>query len=621
MRRQIAKTNYYSIFNTCPPRRIQYSIPFLIFIISACFAVDLPKTAKLLPSSTILVLDIDDYTTLKSRFEKTSLNELYKDQNMSAFIENTKSQWKKSNTELDDNDLFKAVMEADVEPTGRLTLAFVLDQRAVDDNEPQPIVITQWGEGITKIKESIAGAVQKNSEMGGRSEPPQDFRGVKIESAVDELDNKFSYCFIDDCFILAANLDTLKFTVAQLKGATAITLADDPDYSAAMRTISRDNVADLYINLKLLFNSQAQAEPASQMFVTAFGLDNVSALCASIELAAEPRSPYKIKGLLKINGSKKGVFRMLDLQPAPLNAPSFIAPESFRLNVINLEPKKVFTELASIINFFGPGIAAMLYNPLVPASPDGQAAIMLKEDVIDYLAGPIVVAQSLKKPFSDNVFPSEYIVAASTTNRATLEKSLATWHGTKIAPDNPDAKRELLGHTIYLIKAETFPFLRGPGGTQPLDDFAEPGLSDRPKRIELPTFAFTVTDTHLIMGLETSVEQAIRTLRSGQSVTDARWFKIAKSKLPTNCGAYTLENTREVAEFMWWLLKKSTSEPGTAALAAPTTSYMLSGWDLDFTLLPDYDKVKKYFGLLTAYINSRDDGYYFEVTGLDQPEN
>lgn len=602
-------------------KKVYYSIVISALTSCICSAVDLPKTSKLLPQHTIVVFDIDDFSMLKSRFEKTSLNELYKDQNMSAFFENAKSQWKKSNSELDDNDLFKAVMDADLEPTGRLAIAFLLDPRAVDDNEPQPIVISQWGEGITKIKESIAKAVQRNSEIGGRSEPSQDFRGIKIESAVDELGNKFSYCFIDDCFILAESLDTLKFTAAQLKGATASALADDTDYTAAVRTLGPEGVATLYINLKLLFTSQARTEPSSQMFITAFGLDNVSALFVSLELAAEPRSPYKIKGLLKINGSKKGVFKMLDQQQAPLAVPSFIPADSFRLNVINLEPGKMFTEIASIMNFFGPGITAMLYTPLVAASPDGQAAVMLKEDVIDYLAGPVIVAQSLKKPFSDNFFPSEYIVAVSTTNRTALEKSLAAWHNAKIAAGNPEAKRELLGHTIYLIKVDSLPFLRGPGGTQPLNDFAEPGLTDKPKQIELPTFAFTVTDTHLIMGLDTSVEKAIRTLRTGESVSDARWFKIAKSQLPTNSGAYTLENTREAAEFMWWLLKKSTSEPGTAALAAPTASYMLGGWDLDFTLLPDYDRVKKYFGLLTAYINSRDDGYYFEITGLDQPEN
>jgi hypothetical protein len=598
-----------------------HSVLITLFLFSASFAVELPKAAKLLPPSTIVVFDIDNFGRLKNQFEKTSLNELYKDQNMSAFFEDAKSQWKKSNSELDDNDLFKAVMDADLEPTGRLTVAFVLDPRAADGNEPQPIVITQWGEGITKIKESVAKAVQRNSDMGGRSERSQNFRGIKIESAVDELGNKFSYCFIDDCFILAESLDTLKFTAAQLKGATASTLADDSDYTAAVRTLGPEGIATLYINLKLLFTSQSQAEPSSQMFITAFGLDNVSALFVSGELAAEPRNPYKIKGLLKINGSKKGVFKIFDLRPGPLNVPSFVPADSFRLNVLNLEPKKMFNETATVMNFFGPGITAVLYTPLVVASPDGQAAVMLKEDVIDYLAGPVVVAQSLKKPFSDNVFPLEYIIAVSTTNRAALEKSLSTWHNAKIAAGNPDAKRELLGHTIYLIKAESIPFLRGPGGTQPLGDFAEPGLTEQPRRIELPTFAFTVTDTHLIMGLETSVERAVRMLRTGESITNERWYKIAKSRLPANSGGYVLENTRQSAEFILWLLKKISNEPGDAALASPTASYILSGWDLDFSLLPDYDKIKKYFGLTTAYINSRDDGYYFEVSGVDQPEN
>jgi hypothetical protein len=40
---------------------------------------------------------------------------------------------------------------------------------------------------------------------------------------------------------------------------------------------------------------------------------------------------------------------------------------------------------------------------------------------------------------------------------------------------------------------------------------------------------------------------------------------------------------------------------------------------LDFTLLPDFEKVSTYFGLAASYIISRDDGFFIEVKGIDQP--
>jgi hypothetical protein len=603
-------------------RNIQYSIftlglalVALSLMASVCFAIDLPKTAKLLPPHTVTLIDIDNYGRLKEQFDKTSVYRFYKEPEMAAFVENAKTKWRDSLKEMDENNMFKAIFETDVEPQGRLALAWVPDEQPKDANQMPVIVITQWGPNIDKIKETVAGVMEKNIEMGGHIAPSEDFRGVTIETAVDEKDTPLSFCFIDDCFISSLSLETLRFIIAQLKGASTPTLAEDPDYSATMRAVGPDSSLTLFVNIKQSMK-MAVAEDSKGHFqaaLTSLGLDNVSSLGASLELAKEPRTPYSIKALLKINGSKKGLCKIFDADPAPLRLPSFIPADVYRLSVLNLDAKKTYDELSSVLTAFGPAAASILYNPLVPASPDGRPAIMLKEDVINHLGDQVVVAQSLKKPFPENQFPAEYIIAIATTNRSALEKSLAAWHSAKIAPDDPDAKRELLGHTLYLIKPGRIPLFQGPGGARPM-------VEEQPKpAITIPTLAFTVTDTHLICGLESSVEKAVRTSRTGDSLSDARWFSLAKAALPPRTGMVSLEDTRATFEFLWWLMKQSRKDPGAAGLAAPTASYIFSDLDLDFTLLPDFEKVSKYFGLTASYVISRDDGFYMELTGLDQP--
>jgi len=600
---------------------LQYSIfafgvalAALSLMAAACFGIDLPKTAELVPPQTIVLIDIEDYGRLKEQFEKISLYRFYKDPEMAAFVEHAKSKWQENLKEMDENNMFRALFEADVEPQGRLAMAMVPDEQVKDANESPVLIITQWGPNITKIKEIMARVIAKNVELGGHSKPSQTFRGVTIEEAVDEIGTPFSYCFIDDCFISALHIEGLKFVIAQLKGATSPTLADDADYQATVRSVGSNNSLSLYVNIKQMIkmaiaeDSQGQAQAA----LTNLGLDNVCSFGASVELGTEPQKPYGVKGLLKINGSKKGLCKILEAESAPLRIPKFIPSEAYRLNVINLDVKKVYGELSSVLMMFGPMLAAPLYTPLVPASPDGQPAVMLKEDVIDHLAAQIIIAQSLKKPFSENQFPAEYLVALATTNRTALEKSLATWHDRKIAPNNPEAKRELLGHTLYLIKSGPLPFLRGPGGVEPMAE-------DESKAIAMPVLAFTVTDTHLICGLESSVEKAIRTLRTGESILDARWFNRARTTLPARTGMVSLEDTRATVEFLWWLLKQSRKSPGAASLAAPAASYIFSDFDLDFSLLPEYEKVSRYFGLTASYVISRDDGFYMELVGIDQP--
>jgi hypothetical protein len=584
------------------------------FMTAACLGANLPRTAKLIPPQTLVLIDIEDYGRLEEQFKKTGFYKLYKDPEMAAFIEHAKTKWQKSLEEMDENNVFGAIFKSEVEPQGRLAIAWVADARARDANEPPAIVITQWGQNISKIKEIVGKTIEKNVEMGGHSKPSETFQGVTIDSAVDELGLPFSYCFIDDCFISSLYPEGLKFVIAQLKGASSATLADDADYSATMQAVGANNSLNFYVNIKQMIKAETSedSQGQAQAILTNLGLDNVSSLGASVELGAEPQRPYRLKALLKINGSKRGICKMLDIESAPLRVPRFVPVGTCRLSAINLDVKKAYSELSSVLMAVGPMLAAPLYKPLVPASPDGQPAVMLKEDVIDHLAAQIIIAQSMKKPFSENQFPAEYLIAVATTNRTALEKSLASWHAKSIVPDNPQAKRQLLGYTLYLIHSGTLPFFRKPGGVEPMAE-------DKPQTAAAPVLAFTVTDTHLICGTESGVEKAIMTLKSGESVSDIGWFNKAKATLPPKAGMVSLEDTRASVEFLWWLLEQTKKDPLAANRAAPTVSYISSDFDLDFSLLPKYEKVSRYFGLVSSYIISRDDGFYMELVGMDQP--
>jgi hypothetical protein len=127
----------------------------------------------------------------------------------------------------------------------------------------------------------------------------------------------------------------------------------------------------------------------------------------------------------------------------------------------NLDVKKAFGELANILRILSPQAAAIMYMPLIPPSPQGEPGIQLKRDVIDHFGSQIVIARGINKPFSMDVPPTETFIALAVSNTKALEKSLSVLHSKLLAANNPDAKRELLGHTIYQLSIPLFNLLAG----------------------------------------------------------------------------------------------------------------------------------------------------------------
>jgi hypothetical protein len=623
------------------PRKKQKTLPGLIFMRSyalvllcsyVAFAVEtLPETAKLVPSDTVVLVDIGSFSQLRTQFEKTNFYKLYKDPAMGAFIEDFKSKCQEQIKKIDE-DAVRTILETAILPQGRVALAVVLNEKTKEANEPPLLFITQWGDGVAKIKETVDKMVQKAIEDGA-SRKTEDYRGVSVTTITKQPSLDLSFCFIDDCLIGAANPEILQFTVAHLRGATSPALAQDADYIATMRTVGPYDDIDFYINIKRIVQTVIADDTSGQAktVVTNLGLDNVTSLGFSVGVSREAGSGLCGKVFLKIDGAKKGICRMFEMESAAISVPQFVPPSAYSVAFLNLSLKNVYDELYRILFNFSPPLAALMQMPLVPPSPEGEPGVQLKADIIDHLGSQIVIAQSADKQAvaTGTQTPTESLFAFAVTNRSAVEKSLSLLHSKIIAPNKPDARRELLGHTIYVVDISAFLPGLSPGQTTPMQapDALAPGAIP-----SIPKLAFTVTDTHLIFGSEDVVEKTVRTLSSRQTGTlaSAAWFNKAKLAIPQVVGLAALQDNATSTELFWKLLKEmaqnKNKEPERQIRVAMDLKtlmpqLMASGGGLDvlfnFALLPEFDTVRKYFGLSAFYGISRQDGFFFEVKHLN----
>jgi len=595
-------------------------------------AKQLAKTAHLVPAETALLVDIDDFGLVRRQFEKTSIYGLWKEPAMSGFVEKFRSKWRERLAGEQD-DLLARILGLEILPSGRLAFALVLSEAVKDADEPPVLVISQWAGEVEKIREQVEKATEKLAERGVHISKA-DYRDVTIVTTTKEQkpveikdwENfdpdkgpvgtktiqrpplKTSYCFIDDCLIVSADSELVKFVVAHIEGASSPALAGDVDYTGAMGAVGPNHDIDIYVNIKQLVKTAEQKDDTgkTQASLTSLGFDNVSGIGCSVAVAREPGISLAGKMFVKINGAKRGICRMMDLVSAPVRAPRFVPSSVYSIMFVNIDIRKAYDELYNVISKISPASAAAMNTPLLPASPDGTAAVELKSGVIDHFGSQIVIAQSMKKPFENHKMPTESLFAVGVRDRAGLERSLSLLHSRYI--NDPDASRELLGHTIYILKLPNLPFFGA--GARPMQQ-AGPAQANKG-----PAMAFTVTDSHLIIGEEGAVEQAIRMLSGTKatSLDSAGWFSAARAVISPVAGLAALEDSTAATELLWWMLKRS-AESNPAVGMGPT-GYMLGAAGIgdwaDFKLLPEFDAVRKYFGSSAMYGVSRADGFFFE---------
>lgn len=605
-------------------RLISVVIISVIYVLPSVGASNQLKGAKLLVPETIFVVEVGNFAQLQGKLEKTGFYKLCKDPVMKAFVDDFKAKLHEK-IQSEKNDVAKAIFDKHILPEGKAVIALVLNKQALQAKEPMALFISEWGQNLPKIKEAVEETLKKALEDGA-SQRAEDYRGVTIKTLIGKdsqrlgfgLSSNLSYCFVDDCLMGSEDIELLKFAVAHLKGATSPALADDPDYTSALAATGPNHDIDLYFNIKQMLNTIIAEDTNSQAkkTFTNLGIDNVASFACSVGFVPTASSSYNGKAILKINGPKKGICKLLEVESDGIKIPRFVPSTASSVTFFNLNIKKAFDELANILANFNPMYAAWMYAPLPTSTSPDEPGLRIKEDIIDHFGSEIIITENMNKPFTKSSSP-EYLVACGAANPAALEKSLSVLHNMFIANNNPEAKREFLGRNIYVIDLSgIFPFFNM--GLSPLQ-------SDVPTARQGPKMAFTITDTHIVFGTESAVEGALRTLSdsSGGLSGSSKWFTAAKSNIPSVVGAACLENLEASVEHLWWMMKESKKDSATNSASInmtigpnPAMGLLQTGL-FDFGLLPEFEAVRKYFGLSTFYGISKPEGFFFEFKEIN----
>ena len=602
----------------------------VVMLFCSVCAGALPDTGRLVPTETLAVVNINNFSTAKGNFEKTNIYKLYQDPSMKTFIEDAKEKLRQNIREKN-SKILQAVMNSEVMPEGRVFLALIWSEKAQKEREPQALFLIQFGSGTGQARELVADIVREAVDEGAR-ERQQEYRDVTIKTVIKDkgrfdygFSSEISYCFIDDFLVVSEDAEVLRFCIAHLDGSGGSTLANDRNYSDALGALGSDHDIMFYINLKHIIQTQTAEDETGETrtAIENFGLDNAACVCGFVDMASRQKLSWFGRVLMMVNGEKKGILKMLEPVNATFQAPRFIPPTMNSLSFLNINVQRAYQELANIVTMFSPMQASLLYAPIVQPGPEGEPGFELKKDFIDHLGSQIVYSSGINadKSVAEN---TESLLAVRVLNPQALEKSLSSLHWRFIGTNKPDSRREIQGYTMYRLGYFFFPM-----------PIPEQQTLQSPVEVPPPPFprlAFAVTNTHLLFGPEDVIERALRILSASEdsSVATARWYRAAKSELPTEAGFAGMEDTSSAGEMLWKSLKQI-KEPsdgesnveigvGIDSAVSPFPGVIFSQRLFDTSLLPEFDAIQKYFGLYVNYLVSRPDGFLFEFKSIDTTE-
>jgi len=603
-------------------------------------AAELSEAAELMPPQTLVLLEVENLAQSRAAFKQTYLYKLWTDPAMSQFAAHFKDQLEQKLNNSDD-ELVKTIAKMGTLPEGKVGLGVFLSEPGDRPLRPEILAFAEWGSALSKAKEAVA-KIEENLAEGGTTVRKEEYRGVEITSCETEPATRLCYCFVGDCLIISTQRKVLEFAVAQLQGSDSPALADDPDYVAAMQRVKVEGAGRIkfFCNIKQVIEEAIRRDETGQAktALANLGLDNVTYMASCVVLQDDEGFPHS-RVFVKVQGEKKGICKMLEFGSEPFRTPRFVSRDVYSLSYVNIDFKKLYQELYRVVYAFSTKAAALMQMPLLPPSPDGQPGLTLKSDIIDMLGSQLIFAQRVDRQFLENP-PAEQLVgegpetlmAIAVANPSALEQSLARLHAA-FTEGQADSRRELLGQTIYILDLMKMIPMFAPRATTPMRQHRRPGRYQQPAPGQVPVgavpkLAFTVTRTHLIMGLEAVVERAIRTLNgpSSGSLEARQWFGKAQTAVPSDVGLAGFENARISGQLAWLLFRQMgkfptlPSKDGGAVVPAPTGPMQpFMFWAgvmelFDFKLLPEYETVRKYFDFCSvSWGRSTADGFELEL--------
>jgi hypothetical protein len=615
-----------------------------LLTIAASVRAAVPPAEKLLPADTLLLATAPDFAAVRAAARQSPGWRFWNDPAMKPFHDKFMAKWNEKFIASLEHDLGVKLGDFADLPQGQLTFAITQNGwNGSDDNQQPGLILLLDARDQGGLLKTNLDTLRKKWTENGKAIRTETVRGVSFSVVtlssndiptlaglfprrppVQELGKEpkpekpgeLVVGQFQSLLIAGSSMKAVEPVVAHLSGGAAPALNDNAAFAADKLAQFRN--APLYyawFNTKTFFDVLAHIaqEPPNpeaptllpplspNAMLNASGLTGLKSVSLSYR---EAHDGSQLNFYLAApEAARQGLLKIFAAVPKDANPPGFVPADAMKFSRWRIDGQKSWAELQKMLAAISPGALASL-NATIDAvnalarqkDPDFD----LRKNLIANLGDDFISYQKAPagKTLADlNQAPSLFLFGAANADQAALAlKNVASlMYGQQNAPE----PRDFLGRKIYTIP---LPGRRAPGAAAPVSRSLYCAASGG-------YVALTADVSTLEEYLRSNTGQA-RPLREIAGLAEA-----AQHVGGAGSGLFGYENQRETVRAAFTSLKNAAANDQTMAVFPKS----FRDW-MDFSLLPDYDQVSKYFYFSVYGGGATADGLSFKVFAPRPPQ-
>jgi hypothetical protein len=632
-----------SIFRFLSHRTIGFFPATLAAVLTCTTPVPaaIPPAENLLPVDTLLLISVPDFAALRAANKHSPQCLLWNDPAMKPFHDKFMANWNEKLVAPLERDLGVNFSDYGDLPQGQLTLAVTQNGWAGGDSPTPALLLLLDTKGKSSLLKTNLAALRKKWVEAGKPMHNETIRGITFSVVplssndipatlagilprrlpVQELgkENKppppgeIVFGQFDSLLIVGNSLKAVEPVATRLTGGALPALADNALFAADRLAQFRDaplyygwfnakTVSDVLVHIPPPEPNPDAPSPMPQIpwdkILGASGLTGLKSACFNYrESHAGARVDFYLSAP---EAGREGIFKIIAAAPKDAGPPPFVPADTVKFLRWRVDGQKSWAALEKMLSDISPAWLNSLNAAISIANATAQQKdpdFDVRKNLLGNLGDDWISYQKAPagKTLADlNSAPSLFLFAAVNPDQAVLAiKNIASLSASQ---ENAPAPRQFSGRTIYTIAL--------PSRGAPRSLYCATGNG----------YVALTKDVSLMETFLRSTESKAKSLRETAGFADA-----VQHVGGTGNGLFTYENQRETMRATFTALKNSAAEGpsagGASALGAlpfASPEKILGDW-LDFSLLPDYDKVAKYFYISVTSGSVTADGFSFKV--------